>query len=32
MMEVRAPYHLVSDASGVDPDFLETPLGLRFFL
>jgi len=30
-MEVRARYHLVSDASGVHPDFLETQLGLRFF-
>jgi hypothetical protein len=31
-LEVRARYHLVSDATGsVHPDFLETQLGIRFF-
>jgi hypothetical protein len=30
-LEVRARYHLVSDVSGVHPDFLETQLGVRFF-
>ena len=28
---VRARYHLVSDVSGVHPDFLETQAGVRFF-
>jgi hypothetical protein len=30
-IEVRARYHLVRDASGVHPDFLESQLGIRFF-
>lgn len=31
-LEVRARYHLVSDATAsVHPDFLETQLGIRFF-
>jgi hypothetical protein len=30
-LETRARYHLVSDVSGVHPDFLETQLGVRFF-
>jgi hypothetical protein len=31
-LELRARYHLVSDATGsVHPDFLETQLGVRFF-
>jgi hypothetical protein len=31
-LELRARYHLVSDATGsVHPDFLEAQLGVRFF-
>jgi hypothetical protein len=31
-LELRARYHLVSDATGmVHPDFLETQIGVRFF-
>ena len=30
-LELRARYHLVGDASGVHPDFLESQLGLRFY-
>jgi hypothetical protein len=30
-LEIRARYHLVSDVSGVHPDFLETQVGVRLF-
>jgi len=30
-LETKARYHLVSDVSGVHPDFLETQVGVRLF-